>query len=239
MSWEWYCFPRSRTGWPRVRARLAWAAVGLFIAMAACPQTCCGEPLITAVLDLESGDTTMRGSVQFDLGGGAVDGHADCNMAADPQDPPQRAGGAGAQGRFRVRVELAGTYDGGSFGVAQGSAIIRGTFTDESGCEAQLQGQGTFRGSVSGPLGGVEIACEWPEIALQGCDLASGQPFAANLHFSFEPTAAIPRLNSTAGVAESTGSGGLWIILGLWGLITMAIFNFRRARKWVQSKWQR
>lgn len=177
---------------PRDHARRTAAVAWVLLMLGA--GTAAAEPLIEGKLDVKHEGTVMQGELHFDLAGGPVKGQADLTVASSPRSPPKRAGGEPAPGWFRVKIDLDGTYSGGSFGTLKGTAKVTGTYTDESKCEAKLHGTGTFQGGLSGPVGGAELRCVWEEVEFEGCTLAPRQPFSTKLHFTFEPTNVVPKL---------------------------------------------
>jgi hypothetical protein len=138
------------------------------------------EPTV-ATLRVARPGATMTGELRFDAGDGTSGGLVELGVATNPTDPPKRATGEPAAGRYHVVVRLAGTYRGGPYGVAEGDAVIAGTFADLAGCESRLDGRGTFRVTVSGPLGLAELSADWPHVEFQGCAMQSPQPFSIAL----------------------------------------------------------
>ena len=124
---------------PAARIKYFFQRVAVAIlAVALIPVSSRAEPAIVAKLDLKYEKTVMAGELNFDLGGGKLQGHAELSVDTDPADPPTRKDGTKAPGRFQVRIDLDGDYAGGSFGAIKGSAKMSGTFTDDKGRQTRL-----------------------------------------------------------------------------------------------------
>ncbi|MCE9531480.1 MAG: hypothetical protein K8T89_10220 [Planctomycetes bacterium] len=154
------------------------------------------EPKVTAKVDRSEKGRTMKGSVEFDFGGGPITGSVKLATPTHPESPVRAMDGTPLKGKFDLQITLDGNYDGGSFGAVHGTARLKGTFTDEMGQASAMSAKGTFTGSVSGPNGFVEARCEWKEVAFEGGKVKTPQPFATRTTFVFEPTEAIPKLNA-------------------------------------------
>ncbi len=164
---------------------------------------------IVAKLNVNQDNNVMTGELRFDLSGGNVQGQVNVAANSSSKSPINRQSGSPTAGRFQTRIELSGTYRGGPYGTMAGVAKLSGTFTDDANCVANLNGTGTFKGSVSAPLGLVEVTASWEQVEFQGCNLTSPQPFSALLPpFAFEKTDAIPILPTPiAGGAPPQPSG--------------------------------
>lgn len=179
----------------KVCRRVLVSAAVLLALAAAHPTAILADPPVTASLNMTSPAARLAGELRFDLGGGPVSGNADLDVPADPRSLPVDRGGAGVSGRYRLRLEMQGSYRGGLFATMSGTVRLAGTFTNDAGCEAKVSGAGTFRGSVTGPSGAAEVTGDWERVEYQGCNLASPQPFAVNLPFGFPPVSADPVMN--------------------------------------------
>jgi tetratricopeptide (TPR) repeat protein len=135
----------------------------------------------------------MKGELRLDLGGGNLHGWAELSVYANSESPPQRRDGGFSPGRFSVRIDLSGQFQGGPYAPLTGTAQLSGIFIDNANCQAQLRGTGTFKGNVSAPLGLAEITTEWLALEINGCGLMSPQHFAAALPaFTFSAPETIP-----------------------------------------------
>jgi Tfp pilus assembly protein PilF len=127
------------------------------------------------VLDQRRAGGAVTGELRFDLGGGRVLGQVAVAVLAEGGGSPQYQSGGPAKGGFNVRIGLDGIYGGGLFGQSRGSASISGTFLNETKCQANVGGQGTFHGNISGPIGVAIVVAEWAAVRFEGCGLASVQ----------------------------------------------------------------
>ncbi len=176
--------------WSRRLVLIAASATALLTLAAR--ETWGGTPIV-AKLGVSQGGRTMRGELRMDLGGGDLKGWAELSVNANSESPPQRRDGRPAPGRFRVRIDLAGNYHGGPYAPLSGTARLSGIFVDSANCQARVLGTGTFKGSVSAPLGLADVTAEWPGVEFDGCGLTSPQPFAATLpSFTFTAPDTIP-----------------------------------------------
>jgi hypothetical protein len=174
------------------------------------PLVALAEQPIVAKLDVNQSGRTMTAELHFDLGGGNLNGHVDLDVHANPASQPKRQSST-TMGRFKVRIDLLGTYNGGLYGIMSGTARISGTFIDDANCEATLDGIGTFNGSVSGPLGLAQIEIDCENIEFKGCNMISPQPLSAMLPpFTFEKTEVNPTStelgNETGNASMPTGA---------------------------------
>jgi|GEM_PF-1421691 hypothetical protein len=132
---------------------------------------------VTARVDTAALGNKVKGEMRFDLRGGLSEGTIEMDGEARDFNSLELDNGERVSGRFAIRMEFSGNFPGGLFGSLEGNLVLSGKFTDTAGCEAKIQGRGTYSCEIQAPFGRAGLVLDIDPLVTSGCGLKTPQPF--------------------------------------------------------------